>query len=235
MPRIPEMDGNALRQSLDQGLLAMDLDQEISPQARERLLRYLAELMSWNRTHNLTAIRDPSAAVYRHLLDSMALLPFLPKDRPVYDIGSGAGLPGIPLAVARPQQPFVLVEPAGKRVAFLRHVLSLLGLEQVEVRAQRAEELRYVDGMVLVSRATAELAEFLVMTQSCLQPGVALLLAKGPSWAEEMSRLPPDWAARFVAQPLTVPGQPPRFALCAELESAASSSHWSVPPAVGIL
>ncbi len=219
------MNDNALRQRLDQGLLDMGLDGEIDPLARERLLRYLEELMLWNRTHNLTAIREPAAAIYRHLLDSLSLLPFLPSGRPVYDIGSGAGLPGIPLAIARPQQSFVLVEPAGKRVAFLRHVLPLLDLEQVRIYPQRAEELRYVDRMVLVSRATAALADFLVMVEGCLQPGVAFLLAKGPAWAEELRALPAEWAARFVAQPLAVPGQPPRFALCAELGGTGLASH----------
>ncbi|MEY2342261.1 16S rRNA (guanine(527)-N(7))-methyltransferase RsmG [Acidithiobacillus sp. IBUN Pt1247-S3] len=226
MPRSPEIDQHVLRMQLDEGLRAMELDGQIDTRARERLLLYLTELMRWNQTHNLSAVRDPVAAINRHLLDSLALLSFLPVDRPVYDIGSGAGLPGIPLAIARPQQRFVLVEPAGKRVAFLRHVLALLGLaEQVQVLAQRAEELPYVEQMVLTSRATAELAEFLRIVHGCLQPGIALLLAKGPAWAEELTKLPPAWAERFVALPLSVPGQPPRFVLFAELGNVGLPSH----------
>ena len=225
MSRTPEFDHDELRRILDQELPNMGLAAHIDAQARARLMLYLAELLRWNRTHNLSAVRDPEEALGRHLLDSLALLPYLPANRPVYDIGSGAGLPGIPLAIARPQQHFVLVEPAGKRVAFLRHVLTLLGLSSVQVLARRAEDLPFVEKMLLVSRATAELAEFLRMVRACLQPGVALLLAKGPAWPEEVAKLPPAWAERFVVQSLTVPGQPPRFALYAELDSLGAPNH----------
>ncbi len=219
MQVLASSDGEGLRRVLDQGLQAMQLDAQLDEQARLRLLQYLAELLRWNKVHNLSAIHDAEIALHRHLLDSLALLSYLPPVRPVYDIGSGAGLPGIPMAIVRPQQPFVLVEPAGKRVAFLRHVLLLLGLENVDVLPTRAETLSCVPEMVLVSRATAELADFLSLLQGCLRPGVSLLLAKGPAWSAEMERLAPIWAERFRVHPLRVPHQPPRFVLCADIES----------------
>ncbi|WP_312262441.1 16S rRNA (guanine(527)-N(7))-methyltransferase RsmG [Candidatus Igneacidithiobacillus taiwanensis] len=211
-----------LGQHLEQGLVAMGLDAEIDALARQRLLHYLVELLRWNRVHNLSAIQDPQVAVERHLLDSLSFLPFLPAHRPVYDIGSGAGLPGIPLAIARPQQAFTLVEPAAKRVAFLRHSIALLGLPAVTVFPQRAEKLPTAPQMVLVSRATAELADFLQMVAACLQPGTLLLLAKGPAWPQELARLPEEWKPRFVAHPIAVPGQPQRFLLQAQVPLAAT-------------
>src|SRR5918992_6107819 len=149
--------------ALDRGLGEMAL--ALPAGGRERLLEYVALLVKWNRTYNLTAIRDPLAMVAHHLLDSLALLPPLPLAAAggrIADAGSGAGLPGIPLAIARPGWRVALAESRQKKCAFLRQAAIELELANVEVHEGRVEQWRPQAKFALViSRAFAELARFI--------------------------------------------------------------------------
>ncbi|HEX6529193.1 MAG TPA: 16S rRNA (guanine(527)-N(7))-methyltransferase RsmG, partial [Burkholderiales bacterium] len=151
------------RAALDRGLSELAL--ELPAGARERLLQYTALLAKWNRTYNLTAIREPLAMVAHHLLDSLSVLPHLPLPQEaarLADAGSGAGLPGIPLAIARPRWHVALAESSQKKAAFLRQAAIELGLDNVEVHEGRVEAWRPQPLFDLViSRAFAALGEFI--------------------------------------------------------------------------
>ncbi|HKX55339.1 MAG TPA: 16S rRNA (guanine(527)-N(7))-methyltransferase RsmG, partial [Xanthomonadales bacterium] len=115
--------------SLDAGAETL-LGRALSPLERERLLAYLDLLQRWNSAYNLTAIREPGEMVVRHLLDSLSVLPFV-GDGPVLDAGTGAGLPGVPLAILKPGQEFTLLDSIGKKIRFLRQVKRELGLPNI--------------------------------------------------------------------------------------------------------
>ncbi|MGC9127173.1 MAG: 16S rRNA (guanine(527)-N(7))-methyltransferase RsmG [Acidithiobacillus sp.] len=200
-----------LRRQLSDGLNAMGLGVAVDADALDALLQYLAELQRWNRSHNLTAIRDPQEMVTHHLLDSLALLPYTPEGR-LLDVGSGAGLPGVPLAIVRPAQDIVLIEPHAKKVAFLRHLRSHLGLARVEVHAGRVESYRPAEPIAaILSRATASLAGLDALTQHLQGSGTQVLAAKGPGWIAELQEWPRATELAPEIIPLTVPGLPPRF------------------------
>lgn len=169
------------RMALDRGLGELAL--ALPADARERLLDYLALLGKWNRTYNLTAIRAPLSMVSHHLLDSLAVLPHLsmPAARGrLADAGSGAGLPGIPLAVARPDWSVSLAEASQKKAAFLRQAVIELGLSNVEVYEGRVQAWRPAARFaVVISRAFAELADFIAACRHLVDPGGILAAMKG--------------------------------------------------------
>ena len=184
--------------ALDRGLGELALD--LPGGARERLLDYMALLVKWNRTYNLTAIRDPLAMVGHHLLDSLAVLPHLPLAAAgrIADAGSGAGLPGIPLAIARPEWRVTLAEASQKKAAFLRQAVIELHLSNVEVHEGRVEAWRprpLFD--VAISRAFAALADFIAACRHLLAPAGVLAAMTGAA----PETLPNDW--RLI--PLRVP------------------------------
>ena len=167
--------------ALDRGLREMSL--ALPAGARERLLDYVALLVKWNRTYNLTAIRDPLAMVPHHLLDSLAVLPHLPlgeQNARLADAGSGAGLPGIALAIARPGWRLALAESNQKKSAFLRQAAIELRLANVEVHEGRVEAWRpqaLFD--VVISRAFAALDEFVVACRHLVAPHGVLAAMRG--------------------------------------------------------
>lgn len=174
--------------------------------AEERLCAYLALLVKWNRVYNLTAVREEQRMVTHHLLDSLAVLPHLGDPAALADIGSGAGLPGIPLAIARPQMAVALVESNGKKASFLQQVKIELGLGNVTVHCQRAEDFRPAQPFAAItSRAFSELGKFVALAGHLLAPGGRLLAMKGTHPQAEIGQLPGGWQ---VAQslPLVVPG-----------------------------
>lgn len=189
---------------LAQGLdaLAMSLD----GRAQGRLLDYLHLLYKWNRAFNLTAVRDPGQAVSRQLLDSLAILPWVEGER-IIDLGSGAGLPGIPLAIAQPDRAFTLLDSNGKKSRFLNQVRLELGLENLEVVRARVEEYRPERGFdTLVSRAFAPLPKLVAWSEHLRNPGGCWLAMKGRYPTEELKALPPTLAVQV--HPLKVPGDP---------------------------
>ncbi|MGD8976481.1 MAG: 16S rRNA (guanine(527)-N(7))-methyltransferase RsmG [Gammaproteobacteria bacterium] len=171
----------------------------------DRLAAYLELLDRWNRSHNLTSVRDPEEMVTRHLLDSLVVLPWLHGPR-IADVGSGAGLPGLPLAMARPDFGFLLLDSAAKRVSFLRHVVARLGLENVRVIHARVEDYADEAGFdTVISRAFAALADFVNMAGHLCGPGGRLLAMKGRLDPSETEAVPEGWVIRD-SRRLTVPG-----------------------------
>ncbi len=192
---------------LRQGLAALGL--ALDPESVTRLLDYLALLGKWNRIYNLTAIGEPERMVTHHLLDSLAVLGELeravPDLRYIADIGSGAGLPGIPLAVARSRWEMSLVEPSHKKASFLRQAVLELGLPNVTVVEQRAERWHPVQRCdAAISRAFSDLADFCRAAGHLVGPSGRLVAMKGVHPYEELSQLPPGWAVERVA-PVLVP------------------------------
>jgi 16S rRNA (guanine527-N7)-methyltransferase len=148
-------------QALEQG--SRELGVALSREAQARLMHYIALLAKWNRTYNLTAIRDPIEMVTHHLLDSLAVVPHLPLpvDGTLADVGSGAGLPGVAIAIARPQWQVTLNDSREKKTAFLRQAKIELMLSNVDIHEGRVERwIPQTKFAVVISRAFAELAQF---------------------------------------------------------------------------
>ena len=163
------------RAALDLGLAELKL--ALPDTTRARLIDYVTLLAKWNRTYNLTAIDDPLRMVSHHLLDSLAVLPHLPMPdgASLADAGSGAGLPGIPLALARPEWRVVLAESSGKKSAFLRQATLELRLGNVDVHQGRVEQWQPAQRFaVVISRAFAELARFIAVCRHLVAPGGVL-------------------------------------------------------------
>ena len=192
---------------LDAGLAALGLD--LPADTRRRLLAYLGLLAKWNRTYNLTAIRDENEMLTHHLLDSLAVLPVLEKSalagRRWADVGSGAGLPGIPLAIACPELKLTLVDAVDKKTAFQRQAKIELGLGNVEVAGGRVEDLPGGGFDAAISRAFADLADFIRLAGHLLAAGGILYAMKGLVPEEEIGSLPQGWRLSECL-PLRVPG-----------------------------
>jgi len=191
-------------QQLTQGLAAMGL--ALAPAQHEALLGYLGLLARWNRAYNLTAVRDPAVMVRRQLLDSLSILPWVDRG-PLLDVGTGAGLPGIPLAVARPELTFSLLDTNGKKTRFIQQAVGELGLANVEVIRGRVERLERPGHYALVtSRAFATLAEIVDLTAPLLAADGRWLAMKGVDPAPEVAALPPGLVSEV--HRLLVPGEP---------------------------
>lgn len=189
------------QETLAHGLQALQL--QLPQAAQAQLLAYRDMLLKWNRTYNLTALKDPAQAVSHHLLDSLAILPWLQGDS-LLDVGSGGGLPGIPLAIARPGLRVTSVDAVQKKATFQRQVAIELGLSNLEARHARVESLAGQYAMI-TSRAFAELADFIHLTHHLLAPGGCWLAMKGQRPEAELAALPPDVKVETV-EPLQVPG-----------------------------
>lgn len=188
---------------LADGLKQLGLTLDTETQAALR--RYVDLLGRWNRTYNLTAVRDPVEMVTRHLLDSLAIAPFVRGPR-VIDVGTGAGLPGIPLALAHPALAFVLLDANAKKTRFLVEVQGQLKLRHVEVVQARVEAYRPEQPFdTVLSRAFASIADMLKTAGHLCRPGGQLLAMKGTYPAEELAEMPAEY--RLVrTEALRVPG-----------------------------
>jgi 16S rRNA (guanine527-N7)-methyltransferase len=176
------------QEQLSSGLVALGID--LSAEAQSRLLAYATFLEKWNRTYSLTALRDPQRAVSHHLLDSLAILPFVTSPN-LLDVGSGGGQPGIPLAIARPDLAVTLLDSNGKKVAFLKQAVIELGLTNVQVISARVEDYRpEAIFAAITSRAFAELADFVALTRHLLAPSGVWLAMKGQRPDAEIAKLP---------------------------------------------
>lgn len=191
-------------QRLAAGIAALGLTMPAA--AETQLLGYLALLLKWNRTYNLTAVRDEAEMVTHHLLDSLAVLPHLGGIATLADVGSGAGLPGLPLAIARPDLEVVSVEAVSKKAAFQQQAKIELKLGNLRVHAGRVEALPTDAAFdAVVSRAFSSLADFVRLAGRLVAAGGRLLAMKGVYPAEEIAALPAGW--RLAAAPvLVVPG-----------------------------
>ncbi|MEO1766540.1 16S rRNA (guanine(527)-N(7))-methyltransferase RsmG [Thiobacter aerophilum] len=171
-----------------------------------KLIAYLELLLKWNKVYNLTAVREPQAMVTQHLLDSLSVLPHLGEVATLVDVGAGAGLPGIPLAIARPQLKVVLADASHKKTSFMQQALLELALPNASVRCERVERLRLsAPADAVICRAFADLKEFARLARHLVAPGGRLLAMKGLYPHEELLQLPPEVVLRDVI-PLRVPG-----------------------------
>lgn len=177
---------NASR-TLGESLAAMGL--ALEPRRQADLLAYLDLLGKWNKTYNLTAIHEPARMLTHHLLDSLVILPHVGPG-PLLDVGSGAGLPGIPLAIARPDLAVTVSDASQKKCGFMQQAAIELGLPNVTVVHARVEQMRVAAGYPqIVSRAFSDLTEFVQLTRHLLAPGGEWLAMKGLYPNEEIALL----------------------------------------------
>jgi 16S rRNA (guanine527-N7)-methyltransferase len=179
----------SLAPRIAEGLAAMGVD--LPAPARERLEQHLNLIAKWNRVHNLTAVRETEQMVVLHLLDSLSVLPYLESARSVLDVGTGPGLPGVPIAIARPDARVALLDSSHKKCAFLQQAKTELALANVEVVCDRVENWkpeRKFDAVV--SRAFSDLADFVAQAQHLVAPGGQLIAMKGVYPFDEIARVP---------------------------------------------
>ena len=175
---------------------------------REQLAAYLALLAKWNKTYNLTAIREPQRMITHHLLDALAVVPHLPASAGlrILDVGSGGGVPGIPVAIARPDAHVAMIDSNHKKAAFLMQAAIELGLTNVESHAVRVEDYAPAAPFdVVISRAFSDLAAFAAVAARHLAPPGKMFAMKGVHPDEELALLPQAFVV--LAKPaLAVPG-----------------------------
>jgi len=192
----------SLAQELARGVAELGL--EISPETRQMLLDYLALLQKWNKVYNLTAIRNAEQMISHHLLDSLAVLPHLWPGRWL-DVGCGAGLPGLVLAIVRPDWQFTLIDSNSKKTSFVQQAVIELGLHNVTVCCARVEELKSDDKFDgIISRAFAETADFVTLTRHLLADKGRWAAMKGAP-EQELQHLPGDVVVERII-PLEVSG-----------------------------
>jgi 16S rRNA (guanine527-N7)-methyltransferase len=199
-----ELDRAALTDVLADGARALRLD--LSDAQIAQLMDYLALLTKWNAVYNLTAVRDPAQMVTQHLLDSLAVVPAFADAHNILDVGAGGGLPGMVLAIARPDMRVSMIDTVHKKTAFLTQAKAELGLKNVTVHTARVEQLQVAEKFdVITSRAFAELADFVTWSGHLLSGGGRFIAMKGVMPQEEIARLPAGWKGTEV-RPLHVPG-----------------------------
>jgi 16S rRNA (guanine527-N7)-methyltransferase len=197
-------DRAAVSEVLNKGIqeLALQLD---AGQV-DQLLDYLALLNKWNSVYNLTSVRDPMQMVTLHLLDSLAAVPAFAGARNVLDVGAGGGLPGMVLAIARPDMNVSMIDTVHKKTAFLNQVKAELSLANVTVYTMKVEQLEVKQKFdVITSRAFADLSDFVNWSGHVLEEGGKFIALKGTAPEEERQRLPQPWSVSDL-QPLRVPG-----------------------------
>ena len=197
-------DRAVLADVLKQGINSLKLD--LGDDQVEKLLDYLALLNKWNAVYNLTSVRDPMQMVTLHVLDSLAAVPAFAGAGNVLDVGAGGGLPGMVLAISRPDMKVSMIDTVHKKTAFLNQVKAELGLANVTVYTKRVEQLEVKTKFdVITSRAFADLSDFVNWSGHLLQEGGRFIALKGTAPAEERERLPEPWKVQKL-EPLEVPG-----------------------------
>ncbi|MEZ5534722.1 MAG: 16S rRNA (guanine(527)-N(7))-methyltransferase RsmG [Thiolinea sp.] len=197
-----------------------DLNLDLSTQQQAQLQKYLTLLQRWNKVYNLTAVRDPQQMLPLHLWDSLSVASLV-RGENCLDVGSGAGLPGIPLAVLYPEREFTLLDTNGKKTRFIQQAALELGLGNVQVVQQRVElwqpEKKFA---AIISRAFASLADFVTVSAKHLQDDGVLFAMKGRYPEQEIAGLPAGWAVTQ-SHPLNVPGLDAERHLLELMRSAA--------------
>jgi 16S rRNA (guanine527-N7)-methyltransferase len=197
----PTIDRSSLQARLRAG--ADELGLALTPAQNERLIDYLDLLVRWNAVYNLTAVRDPAEMVTRHLLDSLAIAPLV-RGATLVDLGTGPGLPGIPLAILAPERAITLVDSNGKKIRFLREAVRVLGLTNARVEQARVEDLRGQYDCI-TARAFAALGDILTWGGHLLAADGVCVAMKGVIDDSETSALPPGFRIEEIV-PLGVPG-----------------------------
>lgn len=179
---------------------------ELSASQVGQLAEFVALLGKWNKAYNLTAIRDPREMVSLHILDSLSILPLIGGVTTLLDVGTGAGLPGIPLAIAQPACHFTLLDSNVKKTRFVQQAVLELGLPNVEVVHSRIEEFNSAEGFdTVTARAFAPLARMLPQLEPFMTDGASLLAMKSQRAEQELEQAPPGWCLQETYT-LTVPG-----------------------------
>jgi 16S rRNA (guanine527-N7)-methyltransferase len=190
------------RIKLESGLERLGL--KVSPKVITGLLTYMVQLKEWSGTYNLVAPKERNFLLTRHLLDSLSIAPWL-KPGSLLDIGTGAGLPGLPLAIVRPEMNTTMVDSAGKKIRFIRHVGRMLKLDNIQPLHERVENLTdkgpYAN---ITSRAFASLKQFVEAARDCSDENTQLMAMKGSFPTKELEDLP-DWVNVQSIEPLSVP------------------------------
>lgn len=198
------MSGESLAEVLETGLSKLD-GVDLGSAQQSMLLSYLDLLEHWNRAYNLTAVKNPADMVLRHLLDSLSVAPRI-KGLRLLDAGTGAGLPGIPLAIAQPGLEVTLLDSSGKKIRFLNHVRRQLGLENIHPVQERLESFSSSEPFdVIISRAFTDLASFARAARHLAAASTRLYAMKGRRSESELRELP-DWVRVESVEKLQVPG-----------------------------
>jgi len=193
----------SLEEDIARGAQSMRV--ELSQEAAGKMAAHLRLVEKWNRVHNLTAVRETDQMVVLHVLDSLSLIPHLGAAKRVVDVGTGAGFPGIPLAIARPEVSFTLLDSSHKKCSFLEQVRAELKLGNVSVACERVEQYRPGQRFdTVASRAFAELSDFVTQSQHLAAPGARFLAMKGVYPFEEIARMPASHRVAEVVE-LAVP------------------------------
>jgi 16S rRNA (guanine527-N7)-methyltransferase len=196
------MSRTELFELLHQGLVKMNLPLDRHVEAQ--LIRYIELIGQWNRVFSLTAIRDLDTMIVRHLLDSLSILPFI-KGHKIVDVGTGAGLPGIPLAIVMPDHFFVLVDSNQKKTRFLQQTCYQMRLKNIRIVHERIENYQPEQLFdCVVSRAFSTLREFLVLSEHLAKPGTQFLAMKGVYPLTELQEVSESFNVKG-AHPLHVP------------------------------
>ncbi|MGL6315206.1 16S rRNA (guanine(527)-N(7))-methyltransferase RsmG [Vibrio sp. WXL103] len=193
----------ALRERLDQLLAKTDL--EVSPQQRDQLVGYVMLLDKWNKAYNLTSVRDPMDMLVKHILDSVIVSTYLEGERYI-DVGTGPGLPGIPLAIMHPNKSFVLLDSLGKRIRFIKQVIHELKISNVTPVQSRVEEFDPGEGFDgVLSRAFASMRDMVEWCHHLPKPETGLFLALKGQYSEDESAEIPAWCSVIDIKSLQVP------------------------------
>jgi 16S rRNA (guanine527-N7)-methyltransferase len=192
-----------LRQRLDQ--LLDQVDFTVTNQQRDQLIGYIELLNKWNKAYNLTSVRDPMDMVVKHILDSIVVSPYLQGER-IIDVGTGPGLPGIPLAIMQPNKDFYLLDSLGKRIRFIKQVVHELGIKNVSTVQSRVELFQPEQGFdTVLSRAFASMNDMVNWCQHLPKPETGRFFAlKGQLPEDEIARLP-SWCSVTDIKSLKVP------------------------------
>ncbi|NND64881.1 MAG: 16S rRNA (guanine(527)-N(7))-methyltransferase RsmG [Gammaproteobacteria bacterium] len=194
----------------ESNVVSTSLELSLSDQQTAQLKKFCALLKQWNQTYNLVSAKDIDALWPRHILDSLSIGPELTGDR-ILDLGSGAGLPGLPLAITEAQRQFTLLDSVGKKTRFCQQVVMELGLNNVEVVNERAEHYQAeLPFATVTARAVAPLAKLIDSCQHLLAPTGRIVAMKGRYPTAELDQMPADWVVHKVTRVDTDGGQAER-------------------------
>jgi 16S rRNA (guanine527-N7)-methyltransferase len=197
-------DRPALAQILANGIKELQLD--LNDKQQGQLLDYLALLFKWNAVYNLTSVRDPMQMMTHHVLDSLAAVSAFEQAHNVLDVGAGGGLPGMVLAISRPEMKVSMIDTVHKKTAFLTQVKAELELANVTVYTMKVQDLQPKQKFdVVTSRAFADLSDFVNWSGHVLADGGQFIALKGTAPPEEQERLPAEWKVTEL-RPIQVPG-----------------------------